>query len=211
MPTTIEITAYKFQELTDRAKQEVITRLAPDYQWWDHIYDHAKELGEAKGFRIDDINFSGFYSQGDGASWVGMVDTPKWIELNKADETFAQILLELIENGWVSKQVEIVNSNSRYSHSNTMNHRSWEIVAPLPASTIEEGIFKGAPVDELFTTIGYGYLDSLLVDMLDDARSFADDIYKMLRDEYDWMCSEEYIAELCDANEYLFDENGKFV
>jgi hypothetical protein len=199
----------KFQELTDKAKQEVITRLAPDCGWWDSVYESATEGGVAKGFRIDDISFSGFWSQGDGASWEGLVDIAKWLELNRAHDPHTTVLIELIEDGWLSEQLSIIRSNSRYSHSYTMNHDGWDCVAPSYDSVITKGILKGAKVQALLDAMGAGQLDDVLVGIMTDARDYADDIYRQLEKEYDWLCSEEVIAELCDANEYLFTEDGK--
>jgi hypothetical protein len=211
MPQTVEIQAYTFQELTEKAKQEVITRLAPDHEWWDYIYEQAKEEGKALGFEIDRINFSDFYSQGDGACWVGIVRLKQWLELNKPHDPHSHIALALIEDGWVGSIVSIDTSHSRYSHSNTMNHGGVDILTLDEADTISEGMFAGANVKQLFDAVGAGYFDSLLVDVLQSARDYADKIYVHLRDEYEWLCSEEYITELCDANEYLFDASGRFI
>jgi hypothetical protein len=93
-----------------------------------------------------------------------------------------------------------------------MNHEGFNIVEPVGDMTIEVGdMFVGANVKQLFDSIGAGYFDSLLVDVLQSARDYADKIYVHLRDEYEWLCSEEYITELCDANEYLFDASGRFI
>jgi hypothetical protein len=56
-----------------------------DYEWWDGAYDMAVEDGREKGFYIDKIYFSGFHSQGDGASWAGQVDVRQWLEKNVPD------------------------------------------------------------------------------------------------------------------------------
>ena len=60
-------------------------------------------------------------------------------------------------------------------------------------------------------TIGAGYLEQTAIEILRHARDYADEIYKRLRDEYESLCSEEYIAEICDANDYLFTNDGRFV
>ena len=216
MPQTVEIQAYTFQELTEKAKQEVITRLAPDHEWWDYIYEQAKEEGKALGFEIDTINFSGFYSQGDGACWVGIVRLKQWLELNKPHDTNAHIVLALIDNGWVEESVGIATHHSRYSHSNTMTVGHIEYSEPIleyqDSDTLsKEGLFEGAKVAGLYEAMGYGYFDVIREEILSSARDYADKIYVHLRDEYEWLCSEEYITELCDANEYLFDASGRFI
>src|ERR1035441_4221080 len=61
-----------------------------DYEWWDSDYDHWKEkLGEL-GFTKVAIKFSGFYSQGDGASFTASVirefNLPEAIAIRIAEE-----------------------------------------------------------------------------------------------------------------------------
>lgn len=51
------------------------------YEWWDHVYDEWKAELEDMGFDDVDINFTGFYSQGDGASFTAKsFDFMKWAE-----------------------------------------------------------------------------------------------------------------------------------
>jgi len=188
-----------------------MTRLAPNYVWWDDIYDNAKHDALAKGFRIDEINFSGFYSQGDGASWQGIVDIAEWLTLNRADDVNALILLELVEDGWLSNQIGVSSRSNRYAHSNTMDISGYGWTEPDDDDVITKGMLKGAKVIDLFESIGGNYLDALFDDVLESARDYANDIYDQLQKEYEWLCSEEVIAELCDVNEYLFDEHGKVI
>lgn len=90
MPEVItrEITVYKFNELSETAKQHAIDDYAQrsmDWEWWDTVYEDAKEDGKALGYDIDDIRFSGFWSQGDGASWTGRVNLYTFIEKHIPD------------------------------------------------------------------------------------------------------------------------------
>ena len=186
-------------------------RLAPEGSWWDFTYYQSKEDGEPLGFGIREINFSGFYSQGDGACWTGYVDVVRWLELNKADDPNAHILVALIEEEWVDDRLEITRNSYQYEHSNTMNHGGLRDAAPDGDEVFSSGIFAGANVLNLFQAMGAGFIDSVCVEILQAARDYADEIYKRLRDEYEHLCSEEVIAETCDANEYLFDEDGRMV
>ena len=214
MPTTVEIQAFKFQELTDQAKQEVITRLAPDDGWWDCVFDGAKEDGEKLCFGIEDISFTGFWSQGDGACWSGYVDVVPWLEKHKATDPQAHIVIALIEENWLEQKLPITYGG-RHAHSRTMRCGSIHHVFPTKDNVLDKGMFQGASVLHLFDTLGIPldnyYLGDLEMEMFVDARNFADEIYKRLRDEYEYLCSEEVIAELCDANEYLFTADGRFV
>jgi hypothetical protein len=189
-------------------------KLAPDYQWWLGSYKDFEKEGEPLGFDVRNIYFTGFYSQGDGACWTGYVDVVRWLELNKADDPNAHILVALIEEEWVDSRLEITRNSYRHEHSNTMNHGHLATYLPVGEEEpyqLQKGVFKGADVDKLVDAMGMGFVDEMCVDMLQAARDYADEIYKRLRDEYEHICSEEVIAETCDANEYLFDEDGRMV
>ena len=184
----------------------------PEDQWWDYIYESAKEDGEKFGFQIREIKFNGFHSQGDGASWEGFVNVHKWLEHHKPDDPHAQILMELIDNECVDRMLEIRPMHGHYSHSGTMTcGRLVYVHEGTPDVPLHKGIFQGADAEDLISAIGVGYPEQIAIDILHHARDYADEIYKRLRDEYDSLCSEEYIAEICDANEYLFTSDGRFV
>ena len=45
---TVEIKLYKFSELSEEAKEKAINKLYDlnvDYEWWDSVYDDAKNIG----------------------------------------------------------------------------------------------------------------------------------------------------------------------
>lgn len=81
MPETREITVYKFDELSDKAKEKAREWYRDgqlDYDWWEFVYEQAdtaaKHLGidiDRKGKHTPAIYFSGFWSQGDGACFEG--------------------------------------------------------------------------------------------------------------------------------------------
>jgi len=43
----------------------------PYYGWHEFVFDDAKAIAKIIGIEIDDIRYSGFWSQGDGASFTG--------------------------------------------------------------------------------------------------------------------------------------------
>lgn len=187
-------------------------KLYPDDDWYDHIIENAKEDGEKLGFDIQDIHFTGFYSQGDGASWTGYIKIIPWLELNKANDPLAHILIALAENDWIESKLAVSNSG-RYTHSDTMLRSDWYRSLDIfdGGDVLHKGLFAGASLESLVDALPASYFDDIADEMLASAKDFANDIYKKLRNEWDWLCSEKQIAELCDANEYLFDENGKLV
>jgi len=74
MPRAITKYVYKFDELSESAKQKAIDDYRQDgidYDWYDAVYEDARQIGEILGIKIDNIYFSGFSNQGDGACFEG--------------------------------------------------------------------------------------------------------------------------------------------
>ena len=66
---TTQIQIYEFSELPHNAKYHAIAEYGqPPDDWHDEIIARAKEEGPERGFSIAEILFTGFHSQGDGAS-----------------------------------------------------------------------------------------------------------------------------------------------
>lgn len=225
MPTEITITAYKYEELDGRAKEKArakLTEWITDHEWWDYIYENAKRDGAETGFEIEDIRFSGFWLQGDGAHWTGRIDMPAFIEANLDDSSawYGEdiILLELWRgNGWIDRFVSIYNSSYHYSHSAGMRMGEYPNHAlslePDDDAVLTDGVMKGANIYELTQSFrDYEMrINEWCDEALEQARIFADDIYKKLRDGYDDITSEEMLIEFAGASEYLFDERGNML
>ena len=232
MPETItkEITVFKFDELTDIAKQRAITDYCEHgmhHEWWDCVYENAKEDGKERGFDIEDIRFSGFWSQGDGASWTGTVRADTFLDhhLKEDDPDHARyiVLRELIRDGWIEPRLEVRTGSFHYCHSGTMVVE-WETGATLwdtidtphegESYTIgtEHSILHGADVGQLAKGIEWeSLLDRLNEWVQREVRDYADEIYKKLETEYEWLTSEEQIADMAEANDWRFDESGVLV
>jgi len=71
---TVKRELYSYDELSDDAKEKARDWYrggAFDFEWWfDAVYD-AKQIGALMGIDIDEVYFSGFWSQGDGACFTG--------------------------------------------------------------------------------------------------------------------------------------------
>lgn len=224
MPTEITVTAYKFNELDEKAKQKVrdwYCESAVHYEWWDNVYTQAKFDGEAKGFDIEDIRFSGFSSQGDGAHWTGRVDLRNFVEAN-LDERSAWygediVLVELWDQGWIDRWLNIENNNYRYCHSGGMSLSDYpriemEYMDEDDAAVLVDGVLGGANVMELYRSMD---VQTRVTEWCDEAlqmaREYADDIYKQLEKEYEHYTSDECIADTCDVNDWLFNERGEML
>lgn len=229
-------TAYKWEELSQTAKDKARHHYIENftYDWWDSVYEMAKEDGLEKGFRIDDIYFSGFWSQGDGASWIGQVDICAWLRAHAPDTIGVDALIALIHGGYIEKHIRVTTGGSHYSHENTMSVGEVEMESGLSDPDEDYWIVQLSP----FTHEGHGApilkgmdyanivtlntsdeanpykvtnIYKLEEDIEESAKDYARHIYKQLQEEYEYLTSDEAIAEFYEANDFLFNEEGESI
>ena len=219
MPTTRTITIYKYDELSHTAKDYVKTKyIAPNIDM-DYVIDNAKHEGVERGFDIDDVSWSGFCSQGDGASWTGQVKLQTFLEhhLKENDPNYAKYttLLMLIDDGWVENLISISRKSFMYNHSNTMRidqEFMGYVNATEEAVIGKDGPLQGANVLQLYEGLDiHSLLDDLYEWVLKEAKDYADEIYERLESEYDDLMSDQHISLTADANGWEFDETGRLI
>lgn len=232
MTDTVEQTkTYTFEELSPKAKAKALDWWvsALDNDWAEYVIEDAKEQGKAKGFNIEDVRWAGFYSQGDGASWIGRIHIPTFIAACIPDthpmHARAQIYAMLIEEGWVEPYVNVSLRSTFYVHSGGMGLDDIGVSALgfiLHSRFVEgqedvnvithDSPLKGAKVRDLAEAIDAEEFTLELADLMrEQARDYADDIYSQLRKAYEEEISEEHFAEVAFANVYVFDEDGQLV
>lgn len=224
MATEITIMGYKFEELDIPAQQKArawYCENAMHHEWWDEVYRQAKKDGEAKGFEIDDIQFSGFWSQGDGAHWTGRIDMPAFLEAHMEEDGawYGEdvILLALwSEGGWIDRFVGVHNRSYRSSHSGGMSLSEHPNNALFleddDDAELRHGALQGANVYQLAQSFDYEQrIEEWCSEAIAQARAFADNIYKKLREEYEYYTSDECIADVCDVNDWLFNNKGELI
>jgi hypothetical protein len=235
MPETITQTStvYKFNELNDKAKDNVRQWYAENIldDWYDSVYEGAKMDGEERGFAIEDIRFSGFWSQGDGASWTGSVYLPfflEWVCTQSAYEPLHHRIvpfIELMKDGWVEQRVDVTRTGFHYVHENTVVPGKIDYEAldgemydaehdDVEAENVlrSEGVLKGASVVGVAQGIDVHNLVSELDDALkEEVRAYCKEIYKRLNEEYDWLVEDEQIEDACEANDWRFTEKGELI
>jgi len=219
MSKVIEVEVFKYGELSDGAKQKAREWYIEgmDYEWWEGTYEMAIEDGKEKGFYIDKIYFSGFYSQGDGASWVGFVDVRQWLEENCADSIGVSAWCQLIQEDIVTKNIQVTANNAHYCHESTMSFVDVEDNCEFTDDEAMQlpSIFKGMSVATVFDlivndpTCPYKDVDGITQAITKSGKDYARDIYQRLREEYEYLCSEEMMLDHFDANDYHFTNEGK--
>lgn len=207
---TILINLYSFEELDEKAKQKALQAyhdLNTDYYWWDFIYDDFVTVCEYLGINVDKnaIHFEGFYSQGDGSSFVAEVD-------------FVQLLNSIANEGWreyapkqefgftlpgIDKRVLTLVNNTKIELAARIisRQRGYGVVVDLGL----DDLGKPAKNHDLI----YGELDKLekwLNNVADILNAF---LYRSLQNEYEYQTTDAAIAESIEANEYCFTVDGE--
>ena len=196
-------TVYLFNELSDEAKKnarEWYRHGCLNYEWWDCVYDDAKTIASLFGLSIDEIRFSGFWSQGDGASFTGSYNYKKGGL--KAVMSYAP------NDEWLHAIVKKLQDLQRKHFYR------------LGASIRQSGLYvheKSMSIDMTYKGDGFWRADGISADNWQDAekelteimRDYARLIYRMLEREYEFITSDENIDESLIVNEYEFTENGK--
>lgn len=191
---TTHTKVFPFEELSSKAKERV-------RQWWSDMLDteswsepvieDAKQIAALMGWEIINVNFSGFWSQGDGACFVGNMRYAKGCAKAVKEHAALDEELHRIAKAWQDLQAkhfynleaQVYKTCNRYSHENTVGLSVENVNLHRIADHVEESVEK----------IG---------------KDFMRWIYKALESAHDYEVSLENVAEICKANEYLFRENG---
>lgn len=199
-----------------------------DTYFSEHVIEDAVRIGELFGLTIDTethtsiggyetidgetkwnpskkktwtspaVHFSGFSSQGDGASFEGTYEYKPGglavvMDYAPQDKKLHDIVATL-ENIGLGVCFDITTSGS-YSHSGCMSFE-------LRDQYDTEGELIN--VEEMFSRDTIEQAQEAL-------KAFADWIYENLEAEYNYQNSAEYIDETIEANEYEFTEHGERV
>ena len=169
----------------------------PDTSWWEGLYEDFTNDCAALGVRVDDIQFSGFYSQGDGVAFSGRVYAYDWMERNGLDVTHIAAYLACKEDG------SYVAIEKSHRHNAMRTNFEGPIYTPDPS-----GIFTGLDEEVWEDLINEQLLDLLIEDeVLSFCEELAGKLYKELKAEYDHLTSEESFIDSCELNEVTFEES----
>jgi len=199
---TVTHNIYTFEDLPENIKQVVLEQnryINTEYiEWYDSDFEYWTDKLQGLGYENPKINFSGFCSQGDGASFTCDIDIKKWIEQNSYDENNTLILRWWDE---IELSCSIYRSNNHYCHKNTVS-LEWDFYG---YDLYKKPLFP-------FSKRVYCKIENLLEEltdgMLECARNEMIKIYHDLEKEYDYLTSDECIIETLANNEYEFNENG---
>jgi hypothetical protein len=190
---THTVTTYSFDELSETAKQHAIDanreRNVNDSYWHEHIIENTKEIGRLMGIEIDDMYFSGFASQGDGACFTGRYSYAKGAVKAVKDYAPQDDELHRIVRGLTTLQ-------RRYFYG-------------LSATVKHVGHYYHQYCTEIDVEHDNANIDILTSEELTELlRDFMRWIYRQLEAEYEYQTADEQIADSFRANETEFTEAG---
>jgi hypothetical protein len=210
---------YSFEELSPEAQKHALEEqrdINVDYQGWeDGVTEGFKEDMEEIGISDIDISYTGFWSQGDGASFTSdTIDTRKLFNAagikstdalnmevenrDDKDKEFYDLLDTLEDIGHLDRvritpeelKVTIERGSSNYYHENTVSAKIeiWD----EPEGWEEPGRF----------------IEDLEKEITNFIRGKCKELYGSLSKEYDYLTSDEAVKETLIDNDYEFDEEG---
>ncbi len=184
----------KFNELNEDQKARALETHryinVDDSFWSDSITEHFISVLQEHGFEDIQARYSGFCSQGDGASFTaGNVDIEKFLRKTKR-WTHYRLLQEFIKFNDISVKV-VQNSNYHYVHSNTTQAEisgDWHIDFTAKQQALYDNL--ETEIDEFITAKG-------------------DEFYNTLYKEYYYQIEDEQVQETIIADDMDFEEDPR--
>lgn len=207
---TRTMNVYLFDELSNEAKQTAISSNrswnVQDFDWWGSSYEAFAEAADLFGLDIRQtrkslsggghrydptIFFSGFSSQGDGACFEGEYTYKRGaLEATKQAFPADSELLRIVRYLQTLQQRNFYQLTAAAKHRGHYNHSGCMDI------TVDRADGKTLSDDD----------EESLKQLM---RDFADWIYSRLEKEYDYLTSDEAVAESLRANEVEFTEDGQ--
>lgn len=208
-------------EVSSRAVErarEWLQEAAVDGSWWNEcVYDQWKEGLDQIGFMDADISFSGFSSQGDGASFTARIDCERLLDfmlsrikpkncIEGNPEDFRPWIAHKIGGTpvtWNFRRLKrlggylggkVYRTESRYVHENTC-----QVEIEFHGNGNR---YHGHPKVNTLVCLFEEEAEELRKDL-------SKAIYKDLEEEYDYCQEDEQLIQMSEASEYYFDEDGE--
>ena len=168
-----------------------------DY-WFNGTLENWKERLRDYGFVYPDIRFSGFWVQGDGASF-----TSEAVYLDLYLKAFGD---ELYPDRQINLFLDLIRNYDVVAFS--VKRRDYHYVHEYTTTVCYDDYlyqFNRCPRLQRFLS---NFIEDLRTHMQDKIEELNRKIYKDLFEEYEYLTSDEAIIETLEANEYEFTEDG---
>ena len=213
---------YLFSELDHEAKQVAMDNFLKSEEedigedWADDSIEEMEGELIEMGWYKTEIEYSGFWSQGDGASFTGKLGE----DLESKRKFFIDVLgMSIPEVMLPALDAEVTRNSSRHVH-----HNSVEITVFKDEDWFADRENEGESTDEIVLADFLEFAPALDVNQyINKAEQLGSEwlvskckeIYRTLEKEYDriisYYRSEEYMQDFFDTNEYKFDKEGNCI
>lgn len=171
-----------------------------DYWWSDEYAFFKSEMLDQHGFDVRHVYFSGFWSQGDGACFVGAVqDWHKFLGSLAMPELEHPFVKDFAQSYWYCS----VQQTGSYYHEYSMQP-SFDLTnfSEFRQAHNAEPLLVHLQ-DALFEAIDYENLENTATEFLRDK---AKELYRRLEKEYEYLTSDEAVYQALVDCELLEDE-----
>lgn len=214
MSRVIEKTIYKFDELSDKAKERA-------REWWrgcenqdfhtEFAYEDFERMGNILGIEFTQrqiklmgggvrheptIYYSGFCSQGDGACFEGSYSYAKGAEKKIKSET-GDSEHELVR---IAHELQVIQRRHFYRLEATVKHRGHYYHEFCTEIDVDGNNDRNC--------LGNDTTCEAVRELL---RAFMKWMYRSLEREYEWRMADEQVDDAITGNEYEFNEDGRRV
>jgi hypothetical protein len=194
--------------MNDERKQALIEQYrdcnVDCYDWWEGTYDTFREDMSAAGIYVSDIRFSGFWSQGDGASFTGRIDDiGLFLKHHKLEKDYPWIT-KLVSLGG-GFDLRISRTSHHYVHENTVSATLEDTDMFSNVLNVGDDGLREHIVAHWDTLLDSEYT-SIETDVTAIIRDYCQDLYRMLEEEHEHLTSDESVWEAIESNEWDREE-----
>jgi len=193
---TVELQLFSFSELSATAKEVVLDNYRDIHTrfdgWCEPIQEGFREKATEAGFEVEDIYFSGFWSQGDGAMFT-------------YDRFNDSMLKNFVDQLTIKEEDKVIILSQgdtcgkgihrgHYYHENSCDHYSM--------------LDSTNPDWEYATDLISQHEDAFGQYVIDTYKDLCRELYKDLEKYYEELTSDEAVQEYIEENDYEFTEDG---
>jgi hypothetical protein len=172
-------------EITDEIINKYRHIEVDNNDWYEYLIDEWKEKLEDLGYMEPEISFSGFWSQGDGASFTcRWIDLAKWIKAHGLYNEFRKAYVAITNGDKVEVEAKVYRTEHRYFHHNSVSvDFNFYYHANLTVETEHQ-------FEELEETIS------------EEVKDLSREVYDDLQELYDYLTSDENVRESLENNDF---------
>ena len=184
--------ATKWQRLTEANRRALLEEHRDDlqYEWWDSVYNMFREDMKEIGVRVDNIYFSGFWSQGDGACFEGHIsDWSKFLPAVGMSELVDEARGNDISLSWKHR--------GHYYHEHSVSFDVDDLWISNPYDE-DEDLLRFTAWDA--TNPEGGQIYERREEIIEFLRDKMRTLYSALEEEHDYLTSDEVTEEYILGN-----------